>query len=203
MKYGELNLGQVEAVVNKLGGMEGVQKLLCGEITVFEPGRAWREQDGVIYFSVTSNSTTGKQWIKRLESKGFRLSYHAKRLLRSPDFKPTDGITTEVAVLKGMLFKDNDRITKKIRVEADRRGLTKPNAEVACLIRERLSDEELKAMGFWWIIAMHEPINVAGGDPRLLSVGWHGHSKWLLADYGVSGLMWGRENGFAFVASQV
>jgi len=28
MKYGELNLGQVEAVVNKLGGMDGVRRLL-------------------------------------------------------------------------------------------------------------------------------------------------------------------------------
>ena len=203
MSKNNRTVDRVQAVWNILGGEDGVDRLIRGEITVSESERVWREQDGVIYFSVTSNSMTGEQWIERLESKGFRLSGYAEQLLLSPDFKPTDGITTEVAVLKGMLFKDNDRITKKIRVEADRRGLTKPNAEVACLIRERLSDEELKAMGFWWIIAMHEPINVAGGDPRLLSVGWHGHSKWLLADYGVSGLMWGRENGFAFVASQV
>jgi hypothetical protein len=31
MKYGELNLGQIEAIVNKLGGMEGVRRLLAGE----------------------------------------------------------------------------------------------------------------------------------------------------------------------------
>ena len=30
MKYGELNLGQIEAIVNKLGGMEGVQRFLSG-----------------------------------------------------------------------------------------------------------------------------------------------------------------------------
>lgn len=34
MKYGELNLGQIEAVVNKLGGMEGVQRLLAGHSEV-------------------------------------------------------------------------------------------------------------------------------------------------------------------------
>lgn len=34
MKYGELNLGQVEAIVNKLGGMNGVQRFLSGEIVV-------------------------------------------------------------------------------------------------------------------------------------------------------------------------
>ncbi|PIR72123.1 MAG: hypothetical protein COU42_02245 [Candidatus Nealsonbacteria bacterium CG10_big_fil_rev_8_21_14_0_10_36_24] len=32
MKYGELTLGQIEAVVNKLGGMNGVNKLLSGEL---------------------------------------------------------------------------------------------------------------------------------------------------------------------------
>jgi len=30
MRYGELNLGQIEAIVNKLGGMEGVQRFLSG-----------------------------------------------------------------------------------------------------------------------------------------------------------------------------
>ncbi|MDO8515714.1 MAG: hypothetical protein Q7S28_00490 [bacterium] len=31
MKYGELNLGQIEALVNKLGGMDGVRRFLSGE----------------------------------------------------------------------------------------------------------------------------------------------------------------------------
>lgn len=34
MKYGTLNLGQIEAVVNKLGGMEGVQRFLAGETQI-------------------------------------------------------------------------------------------------------------------------------------------------------------------------
>ena len=34
MKYGILNLGQIEAIVNKLGGMEGVQRFLSGETVV-------------------------------------------------------------------------------------------------------------------------------------------------------------------------
>ena len=34
MKYGELNLGQIEAIVNKIGGMEGVEALLRGELVV-------------------------------------------------------------------------------------------------------------------------------------------------------------------------
>lgn len=34
MKYGELTLGKVEAIVNKLGGMEGVQRFLSGQTEV-------------------------------------------------------------------------------------------------------------------------------------------------------------------------
>lgn len=34
MKYGELNLGQIEAIVNKLGGMDGVRRFLSGELMV-------------------------------------------------------------------------------------------------------------------------------------------------------------------------
>lgn len=36
MKYGELNLGQVEAIVNKLGGMDRVHRLLKDELVVVE-----------------------------------------------------------------------------------------------------------------------------------------------------------------------
>lgn len=36
MKYGELTLGQIEAIVNKLGGMEGIYRLLRGELEVRE-----------------------------------------------------------------------------------------------------------------------------------------------------------------------
>lgn len=34
MKYNELNLGQIEAIVNKLGGMNGVEQLLAGHTAV-------------------------------------------------------------------------------------------------------------------------------------------------------------------------
>jgi hypothetical protein len=38
MKYGELNLGQIEAIVNKLGGMDGVQRFLAGTSEVVVKG---------------------------------------------------------------------------------------------------------------------------------------------------------------------
>ncbi|MDP2704519.1 MAG: hypothetical protein Q8P01_04910 [bacterium] len=203
MKYPNITLGRVEAVWNKLGGEEGVDRFLRDELSVSSPSRSWREEDGVIYFGVTSDGTTGEDWITRLESKVFCVSDYAKQVLRSPDFTPTSGVTTEVAVLKGMLFEDNDRITKKIRTDADKRKLVKPNVELACLTREKFTNEEIEAMGLWYIVAMHEPINDPGGDPLLLRANRHGDGRWLGACGGRPDVGWRRGIGFAFAVSQV
>jgi len=198
-----LTAGQLNAIVKKLGGHDSALRFLRGELTVSEPTRSWREEDGVIYFSVTSDGTTGEEWIKRLESNGFRIGNHARQILRSLDFKPTNGVTTEVAVLRGMLFKCNNRTTKKIRVEADKRKLEKPNAEVACLICEAFTDKEIKAMGLTLIVAMHKPINDSSDDPSLLGADRDSDGRWLNAYNGRPDFGWNSDDGFAFAVSQV
>jgi len=204
MKYGTLNLGQIEAMVNKLGGMDGVERFLRGELTVSEPTRNWREQDGVIYFSVTSNGKTGEEWIRHLEGKKFNVTSYAKSVLRHPDFKPTKASTVhEIAVLKGMLFADNDRITSKIRTEAERRKLAKPNAEIACLIRDKFTDKEIEEMGLWAIAAMHDPIEDSGGGLALLSANRDGDGCYLVAFSVNPDNRWLRGYGFAFSVEQV
>jgi len=164
--------------------------------------RTWREKDGVIYLSVISDGMTGPEWIKRLEGSGFRLSKWAKDVLNSSDFKPTTGYVYNIAILKGNLFSDGDRVTSKIRAEADKRKLTKPNAEVACLIRENFSDEDIETMGLWWIVTMHEPIKDSVGDLRLLCAGRGGGGRWLCAARCGAGFGWGGVAGFAFVLPQ-
>ncbi len=198
-----LTAGQLNAIVKKLGGHDMALRFLRDELSVSEPIRSWREEDGVIYFSATSAGTTGEDWISRLEGKGFRVGGYAKQVLRSADFKPTSGVTTEVAVLKGMLFEDNDRITKNIRAEADKRKFLKPNAELACLLRLKFTDKELEAMGLTWIVTMHEPINDSDGVPGLLDASRDGDGRWLLACVGRPGYGWVRDGGFAFAVSQV
>ncbi len=210
MKYPKMEWGTMEAIINKLGGMDGAQRFLRGEVLVSEPARRWREENGVIYFTLPpTDGTTGEEWIARLESKDFHIGNHAKSVLRSDDFKPTSGVTTEVAVLKGTLFTDNDRITRNIRAKAyagtftQGRKLSNPNAEVACLVREMFSNKELEAMGLWWIVAMHEPIKDSGGGPRLLRASRNGNGCWLNAYDGDPDFRWGRNSGFAFAVSQV
>ncbi len=193
-----LTAGQLNAIVKKLGGHDRALRFLRDELSVSGPTRSWREEDGVIYFSVTSDDTTGEDWIARLYANGFHVGNYAKQMLRSPDFKPTSGVATEVAVLKGMLFEDNYRITKKICTEADKRNLSKSNAELACLIREKFTDKEIEAMGLIWIVAMHEPINLG-----LLNVDRRDDGRWLVASRVGPDDRWFRDCGFAFVMSQV
>jgi len=200
-KYGHRPHNWFEAIVNKLGGEEGAERFLRNELTVSED-TLWHEENGVIRCSVVSDGTTGEDWIKRLEGNGFRVEKKlAKSVLRSPDFKPTKGLTTEVAILKGILIEGTGWDTDKIRTEADKRRLSKPNAEVGCLLREKFTDKEIQAMGLWYIIAMHEPIAESGGVPSLLSADRDVEGRRLRAYYDRPGRRWDRYYGFAFAVS--
>lgn len=197
VRQGHITLAQWERFNNL--SAEDREMMFGRKLPKVELTRSWCEEDGVIYFSVTSDGSTGEQWISHLERHGD----YAKQVLRSKDFKPTNGVTTEVAVLKGMLFSDNDRITSNIRAEADKRKFKKPNAELACLIRVKFTDDEIKAMGLTWIVAMHEPIKDSDGDPHLLGVNRGGEGRWLSACSDWPDRRWDRELGFAFAVSQV
>jgi len=151
----------------------------------------------VITFSVTSDGTTGKEWIARLEANGFHISDSAKNILRSESFKPTSG-TYEVVILKEEFFSDDRMTTIKIREEAKNRKLSTPNPEIACLIREKFSDDELNDIGIFCVITMHEPIKDSWGDYRLLDAYYGDDCSWLSANY--SDNVWDCSDGFAFVS---
>ena len=203
-KYTTGQLNAMIKLLRKQGGSDDApERFLRGELTVSPPVRAWREQDGIIRFSVTSDGTTGEGWITRLESKGNKVSPYAKQVLRSTAFQPTNGVTTEIAVMKGSLFTDDDRITSKIRAKAKEYQFQTPHAEVACLIREMFTDEEIKEMGLTWIVTMHEPIEDSDRYPYLLGTDRRGGSPWLDANDDEPGDGWNRDIGFAFAVPQV
>jgi hypothetical protein len=128
-----------------------------------------RDVDGVIRFALVSNGFTGDQWIKNFKVKGFPPHTYVERVFQHQDFVPTPaGTVHNIAVLPGKLYSCNGRITKDIRADAKRRKMTDPHPEVACLIREMFSNQDIKEMGLGWIITMHEPIPDFVGNPRVL-----------------------------------
>ena len=184
--------------------------------------KKWREEHGVFYFSVTSpthrellscldpneikeaNNPLGEAWIKRLQGNDFHVGYHAKILLRSLDFKPTNGVTTEVAILPEFLFWDEPCVQKKVYAEAKKRKLSKkPNADLACLICEKFTNEDIQEMGLLCIYVMHEPITGDGGFPTLLTPSTRGGGCNLESDVCKPRSAYPPQTGFAFEVSQV
>lgn len=165
---------------------------------------AWTVDDeGNIHFTLTSNGFTHEQWEQHLERRGWRIGDYARQVLRRASEAPTNGVTYNIVVRPGKKISDSDRITKKIRAAADKKGWVKPHWEVACLIRDTFTDEQLEQMGLWYIVTMHEPIKDSGGGPLLLDSGRSDGGRWLDADYGGPGGGWGDDGGFAFAVPQV
>lgn len=174
-----------------------------GVVPEIPEGKKWVEVDGVIYLKVISNGRSGEEWITYLESKGFRLSKYTKDVLRSSDFKATTGITYTLAIMRSTLFTDKNRITRKIRAEAEKHGWLTPHAEVGCLLRDFLSDAELKELDLWWVAVMHEPINDSDGDSSLFYAHRHDVGRWFLTSWGRPDYDWNDQGAFAFLVSQV
>ena len=171
-----------------------LQRFLAG---LWTPNHIWREQNSsIIHLSIISDGTTGPQWIERLEEKGSELTKCAKELL-------TSGVIHEIVILKGSIFDDSDRVTIKILGEATRGKLMEPNPEIACLIREMLSDAEIEDMGLLWIVVMHDAIKDSNSHPNLLFIDPHHGSRYLGTHYSIARSKWNSGGGFAFVASQM
>lgn len=153
-----------------------------------------------LWESLTSIGKTGEEWITRLEGKGFRVGNYAKKLLRSAAFTTTNGTVYARIVIKGEEFPtDAARTNEAIRALAKSRGYLTPPIEVAPLLRESITDQEIEAMGLYALIVMHEPVADAGGL-NLLGVSRSGGGQWLFACFGGPQSQWGRGIGFVFLA---
>ncbi|KKR19846.1 MAG: hypothetical protein UT50_C0028G0008 [Candidatus Moranbacteria bacterium GW2011_GWA2_39_41] len=161
--------GELNALVKNLMSQmkitdpnEAVRCINSGEWLVAPAVSRWREQNSILYFAVTSHGRTASQWIKYFGKR--ILPDFVMEMLKSPEFRPTNGVTTEVAVLRGSLYNGRGDLTaKKMFIEGERRKLERPSAEIACLIAEMFqSDEITHEMRLSGIIVMHAPIKYDG-----------------------------------------
>ncbi|MFP4514834.1 MAG: hypothetical protein ACLFNO_02405 [Parcubacteria group bacterium] len=204
----KIETGQLNAMVKNIMMQTGINNPIeamkivnAGEVEL-SLKKQWTEKDGLIYFSVSSDGTSGKDWISRLENQDFKVGKYAKSVLLSKDFKPGKPMTYEIAILKGEIFKNNVRTTKNMRAEAKKLGLKTATPELACLIREKFTNNELRAMGLYWIVTMHKPIKDFTDHPTLLCSECVQNSSQLRAHHDSVKHRWYRVDGFAFVVSE-
>lgn len=178
-------------------------------------GVEWTEENSVITFTLpATDGTTGEGWATRIEQKGIRMSNMGKyRILRNQDFKPTIGIAYTVVVIKAKRFLEsyfynheygNVALWKvKSAIEHGWRVAKLP-IEVACLMRENFTDDDLKAMSLQEIVCMHTAIIYDRNNKFLFRLGKkHDGGQWLderhdMGDYGTD---FHPEVGLAFVST--
>ena len=162
------------------------------------------DDEGNIHFTLTSNGLTREQWETHLEHRGCRIGDSARNVLRCASKAPTNGVTYNIVVRPGKSISNSDRITKKIRAAADKKGWVKPHWEVACLIRDTFTNEQLEKLGIglWCIVTMHEHIKDSDGHQSLLESSRVIDSRELDACSSKSSGRWDRGDGFAFVVLQ-
>ena len=193
MKYGELTLGQVEAVVNKLGGMEGVKRFLAGETMAKETEH---EFDIWKTIKLGTGFKTADEFRRALRDGGFRISGWASDILGNPAFKVASE-ETEVDLIKVTVaelgFKESVR-RDQIYERAKEFGLELCPAEVGPQLRLRYKDQP---NGEWILVAM-EPIFASGGNPRLFPVGRNDSGLWLSGLWSPPARFWPADRRWVF-----
>ena len=168
-----------------------------------KPIPRWIKKERVIYFTAPflTNGWSREEWKTKFREGGYRLSDWTEKLIDSSDFVLSEaGIDLWAAIIPGEYFSDGDRVTRNIHTEAERLGLTTPLVELIFLIRLNFSNEEIRAMGLYWLIGMHNPITNSDGRPILLGADANGGDPWLRSSYDRPGGRWGAKDGFVFGA---
>ncbi len=159
---------------------------------------SWREEGGIIFFTVKSDGTSGDEVTKRL-----RTTTSAGLLIRNSKFKPTTGVTIDIVVMKGSLFSKEKRKTPNIFVEAKNREYVSPSLEVVFLIRSMFTDGQISKMGLSRITTMHKPIKCRDVSPSFMTVQvnnfYKSNERWIFSSLANERYIWHEDDGFAFV----
>lgn len=187
MKYASLDLGTIEAVVNKLGGLDGVRRFLADELRLaVSQFLVWK----TVRIGVHKNLDALTKALKK-----FRVSDWAKDIMSKPVFtlaQAEEDITLCMATVKELTGK-NQATTTEVLDAVKRVGELCP-AEVGPALREAYLDQP---NGEWLAIAM-EPIRGSLGSPRVFSVERIGGELWLDAYYAYPADVWDGASRFVF-----
>lgn len=148
------------------------------------------ERENILYVSVTADGSTSEEWKTRLTNKGITLGKFS-----SYNLFPTRK-TYKLAIIKPECVKKFRRTTLNVREFARDLGFLPATDEIAFLLREKISDEELAANNLWGIIFPNED---RGGSYARLYANRYGAGNNLGPINCRPGYQWGDALGFCFV----
>jgi len=194
MKYGEVTLGQMEAIVNKLGGMDGVRRFLSGDTIVTVAERvfpAWKT------ITLGTSLRTADEFRGALKSNGFHIGDWGNDILDKPAFTtaPKETEVDLVVVSVAELGFKNGATRLEIYERSQELGLELCPAEVGPQLRLQYKDQP---RGEWLLIGM-EPITDSDGHPSVFSVECGDDGLWLGGNHGHPGSFWPCPNRWVFL----
>ena len=188
-------LGRIEAVWNKLGGEDGVDRFLRGELVVAVPTppefSIWKT------INLGTGLKTADDFRNALKKSKNRIGDWGNDILGKPAFTASetemdvDLVNVSVADLG---FKDG-AYRRDIIAKALELGLQLCPAEVRPQLRLQYADQP---KGEWLVIGM-EPITDSDGRLHVFGVGHDNDERWLSGYYGSPGHFWGAAHRFVFV----
>ncbi len=203
---------------DRLAGLtiDMLQKIRNGGLTLAElemftkrknPFVFERNEHGHTIMTVTGLDLTGAQEIERLEASGSRFSKWAKSCLLSTasgSYDTNHRLVTQEYKIALMPTKeievDVDRTTEHLRERGLHiYGYDKPLGGIIPRIREEVSDKRMEEMGFYFIVAPHDPIDDSDGGPVVLGADRDGGGRWVSAYVDRPVDLWGVSGAFAFL----
>lgn len=184
-KYSDLDLGTIEAVVNKLGGMDGVKRFLSGELAIKAAEHIFALWKTI---KLGTGLVTADDFRRALKAGNFRIGDWGNDILGRRGFTAADEETEMDLVVLSVAelgFKDG-AYRKDIYKRALKLGLELCPAEVGPQLRLQYKDQP---MDEWLRIAM-EPITDSVGHLSVFCVGRDDGGLWLLGGDGSHGDFW-------------
>ena len=195
-----LTLGQVNALVKKIGGVQTAKALLQGTVT-FEIKQTEEPKDFTLWRTINIGGNTKEEIKKKLEDGGYRVSGRAWDMLDAPECtisqEPTE-IDLVVVSVKELGLKDG-ATTKEIYVRAQELGLDLCPTEVVPQLRLQYPDHTFAK---WLNIAM-EPIQGSDGHRRIFApIRDLDGVRYLNVNYGDPNCGWHSGQQFVFVRTR-
>ncbi|QQR78371.1 MAG: hypothetical protein IPJ68_04820 [Candidatus Moraniibacteriota bacterium] len=168
------------------------------------------DKHGRILVTLTGRGWTNEEWSKHGETGGMNFTKWARDILGKPDYnekhrlEPGKQYTVALLFGKKEFDTDTERTTANLRARGER-DYGKSNdlrGELALLIREAISDEQLERWGIYYVAVPHEPIIDSDGSPDFLASYRYVVGQQLLAYCAYPGHYWHDDGAFAFPVSQ-